>query len=615
MRYGRPVSGIVFLLVLLSSGVLAGQAGRERALGRYDFRHYYTYDELTAFLTDIHNAYPELTTLTSLATSPMGREVRMLVINNPATGAPGEKPGFFANQIHAGEVIAAASGQYTIWHLLSRYGEDAEVTRIVDNLTLYLVPRLDVDGAEAYLTGMPAGTDPDPVDEDSDGSFDEDPPQDLDGDGFIVQMRKVDPLGQWKTSTEDPRILERRMADETAGTFYKTYTEGIDDDGDEEYNEDGFSSRFLSNRNYPGNWQPDVIQRGGGSYPMEESITRAEVDFVSANPHIAIYLQHHCCGRIILRPPTTTSDAEFRFRNDLDVFRVATARALERSGWNLATSVFDWDQAEEAGANRKRSQTYRDKEGNIRNAPTGMYPIPESSDLDFSDPANWDQRDRGYFAWGSSLETMYNLFGIFALADEHWREPDYNWDGLVTEVERLKWNDEEMDGALFVDWHSFEHPTLGAVEIGGWKRTKVSPPEGELVERECEAGNRYTVYLATLAPRVELSVGDVEAIDEQAGLYRVEISVKNIGALRTATEQAEWLRAVEPVRLEVAPSENVEILSGEKRVDLGQINGAAESEKTTYVLRVTDPAAEATVAVSVWSQRAGRDSAVVRIGR
>ena len=157
MHIGRFLIATVFLAVQISTGALFGQ---ERALGRYDFRHYYLYDELTAFMTDIHEVYPELTTLTSLATSQMGREVWMMVINNPETGAPEEKPGFFANQIHAGEVIAAASGQYTIWYLLSRYGEDEEVTRIVDNMSLYLVPRLDVDGAEAYLTGETFGGEP-----------------------------------------------------------------------------------------------------------------------------------------------------------------------------------------------------------------------------------------------------------------------------------------------------------------------------------------------------------------------------------------------------------------------------------------------------------------------
>ncbi len=611
MRHGRFALAMLFLLTPLFTASLRGQ---ERALGKYDFQHYYLYDELTAFMTDVHNAYPELTELTSLATSQMGREVWMLIINNPATGAPEEKPGFFVNQIHAGEVIAAASGQYTIWYLLSRYGEDEEATRIVDNLSLYLVPRLDVDGAEAYLTGEPAGEDPNPVDSDSDGLFDEDPPQDIDGDGFIVQMRKVDPIGDWKISSEDPRIMAPRMADETQGTFYTTYTEGLDDDGDGRYNEDSFSSRFLSNRNYPWNWRPDVQQRGAGSFPMEESITRAEVDFVAANPHIAIYLQHHCCGRIILRPPTTGPDADFRFRNDLEVYQVATARALEQSGWNLATSVYDWDQARRAGANRKGTQAYRDKDGNIRNAPFGMYPIPESNQLDFSDPVNWDQRDRGYFAYGSSLETMYLIFGIFSLADEHWREPDYNWDGMVTELERLRWNDEELDEQIFVDWHAFDHPTLGEVEIGGWKRTKVSPPEGELVERECEAGNRYTLYLATLAPRVALDIGEVEAVDEAAGLYQFDISVENLGALRTATEQGEWLGVVDPVRLEVSPGSGMEILTGETEVDLGHINGMSASDTTSYLVRLADATEPGDLTVSVWSQRAGRDAAVVRIG-
>ena len=95
------------------------------------------------------------------------------------------------------------------------------------------------------------------------------------------------------------------------------------------------------------------------------------------------------------------------------------------------------------------------------------------------------------------------------------------------------------------------------MEIGGWKRSKVSPPEGELVVRECEAGNRYTLYLATLAPRVEIIVGEVEVVDQAAGLYQVDVSVKIVGALRTATEQGEWLRVVKPVRLEVSPSAGV----------------------------------------------------------
>jgi hypothetical protein len=208
---------------------------------------------------------------------------------------------------------------------------------------------------------------------------------------------------------------------------------------------------------------------------------------------------------------------------------------------------------------------------------------------------------------------MYNLFGIYSLADEHWREPDYNGDGLVTEKERLKWNDEEMGGQVFITWHAFKHPTLGDVEIGGWKRAKVSPPEGPLVEKECEAGNNYTLYLASLAPRVRVKAGGVKAIDQKAGLYQVDLSVENLGALRTATEQAEWLKVVKPVVLDVQPDANLEVLSGDVRAELGQVRGNAESRKITYVLRVKDPSKRATLKASVWSQRAGRDAREIPI--
>jgi len=181
--------GIMLVLPLLL-GAGDGKVNQVMALGTYDFFHYYEYAELTNFLKDVHAAFPQLTELQSLCSSQMGRDVWMLVINNPKTGQAEDKPGYFLNQIHSSEVIASMSCAYTIWHLLENYGKDEKVTKMVDNLVWYIVPRLDVDGAEAYLTGKPAGEDPNPVDNDGDGLFDEDPPEDVDGDGFIVQMKE-----------------------------------------------------------------------------------------------------------------------------------------------------------------------------------------------------------------------------------------------------------------------------------------------------------------------------------------------------------------------------------------------------------------------------------------
>jgi len=599
------------ILVMLAAHSPANTAVKNvKALGKYDFTHYFTYDELTAYLQDVHQAYPELTTLTSMCKSPMGRDVWMLIINNPKTGKAEEKPGFFINQIHSSEVIASMSCLYSIWELLEKYGRDGEITRLVDGLSWYFVPRLDVDGAEAYLTGRPAGKDPDPEDSDGDFRFDEDPAEDIDGDGFIVQMRQKDPKGRMKISEKNPRLMVRRAPDETGGAYYKLYSEGLDNDGDGKINEDGFRTRFLSNRNYPGNWQPQEIQGGGGNYPMEESITRAEVDFVAANPHIALYVQHHCCGRVILRPPMTQPDGEFKHQADLELYRIVSARALEHTGWDLATSVFDWN-FPSGTPNTKSNQIYRDKSGRIKNAPPGMYPEEERSswfsEFTFEDSiSDCEDCGQGYYAWGSSLDTMYLLFGIFSMGDEHWNPPDYDKDGRVTEAERLKWNDEELDGKLFVDWHPYDHPTLGQVEIGGWRRRLTSPPEGELIERECEMGHRFVIYLAGQAPRIK--VGKTEVTDKKGGIFQVDITVENTGFLPTATHLGRSLTATEPVLLTIEPGENVEILFGEEKVKLGQIDGHGECEKMTYILRKKDTSKDARLKVDVRSQKAGRDS-------
>jgi len=585
------------------------------ALGSFDFYHYYEYQELTDFLTEVSEAFPALTHLEPLAESQMGRQVWMLTINNPATGKAEDKPGIFINQIHAGEVIASTSNLYTIWYLLDNYGKDEQVTDLIDHNVWYIVPRLDVDGAEAYLTGKAAGEDPNPTDNDGDFLFDEDPPEDVDGDGHIVQMRRIDPMGEWKISGIDARIMIRKAPDEMKGTFYTLYTEGLDNDGDGEVNEDGFSTGFLSNRNYPGNWQPDAVQGGGRLYPMQEGITLAEVEFVASHPNIAIYIQSHCCGRVILRPPTTATDREFPQTQDLRLFQVAAARALEHSGWNLATSVFEW-RYPPGTPDRKSSQVYRGKDGKLKNAPAGMYEEEEDEDPGlYSFQNEWRdyQGDRGYFAWGSSIETMYNMFGIFAFADEHWAHPDYDGNGAISEKERLRWNDEEMDGAMYVDWHPFDHPTLGEVEIGGWIRTRNSPPEGPLVQAESEMGNAYKIYMAGLTPRLTVK-SEVSATNAEAGIYQVDITVENSGFLHTALEQARALEVVDEIILEVAADANLEILFGEKKAKIGHINGNSESETISFVLRKKDPSAEAILTVSAKGQRAlnARAEVVVR---
>ena len=62
---------------------------------------------------------------------------------------------------------------------------------------------------------------------------------DLDGDGFITQMRVKDPTGEWMSVSEEPRLLKKADASKGEKGTYKLYPEGIDNDRDGQYNEDG----------------------------------------------------------------------------------------------------------------------------------------------------------------------------------------------------------------------------------------------------------------------------------------------------------------------------------------------------------------------------------------
>jgi hypothetical protein len=119
-------------------------------------------------------------------------------------------------------------------------------------------------------------------------------------------------------------------------------------------------------------------------------------------------------------------------------------------------------------------------------------------------------------------------------------------------------------------------------------------------------GNAFVIYLAGQAARIEIA--EPEMADKEGGIFQIDIKVNNHGFLPTATQQAVEVNMVEPVLLEVEPNDNVEILLGEKRVKLGQIDGHSESEKTTYVVRVKDSSQQAVLKVFAKSQKAGKDT-------
>ncbi|MBA3533346.1 MAG: carboxypeptidase, partial [Ardenticatenales bacterium] len=172
------------------------------------FDTYYNNEELTERLQWLAEQYPQIMQFSSLGTSHEGRPIPLVVLTNQSTGPDIEKPAFWVDaNIHATELTASAAALYLINKVVREYGQEAKVTRILDEQVLYIIPRLNPDGAGLCLSDKPkyvrSGTRPYPYEEKQEGLHAED----VDGDGRILQMRIEDPAGDWKISEQDPRLM------------------------------------------------------------------------------------------------------------------------------------------------------------------------------------------------------------------------------------------------------------------------------------------------------------------------------------------------------------------------------------------------------------------------
>ncbi len=186
------------------------------------FNHYYNYQEITEALQQLVEAFPNLTELSSIGKSYEGRDVWCITITNFTIGQPDTKPAIYIDgNTHAGEVTGSITALYTAYYLLKNYQHDKRITNLVNRYTFYIIPRVNPDGAELYLTTphmLRSSVRPWP-----DSQVTELPGlhrDDIDGNGFILTMRVRDDLrGEWKISADDSRLLEPRKLDDIEGQF------------------------------------------------------------------------------------------------------------------------------------------------------------------------------------------------------------------------------------------------------------------------------------------------------------------------------------------------------------------------------------------------------------
>ncbi len=505
--------------------------------GEVDFQHYHTYEEATSILRTWEREHPDLVEVYSVGKSLEGREIWQMTLTNKKTGRHTDKPAMFIEGgRHSGEISGIEATLYFANHLITNYGKDPEMTKLVDTKTFYVKPHNNPDGASVYhYTAQTLRSSVRPMDNDGDGLFDEDPGDDLDGDGFIRQMRQY--VGPGKgTHNVDPRDSQGRlMLTVGAGNGeYLITTEGYDNDGDGRVNEDGIGGLDL-HRNYPENWRPQTeetgrgwTQGGAGEYPLSEPETRAVFDFLIRHPHIGVVQSLDTSVPMILRGPSTSKSEESVFPEDLEYLLKFDQKGLEITGYPWAGDTY-WNYS-----NRGRG---------------GAPPNPNAP---------------GSPLFGHGPDFGYLYYGAIWYGNEIWDggrlpEADLDGNGQADDWEKLQWLDKNRPGKNdFQPWTKTTHPTLGAVEVGGWnpKFWSQNPPP-EMMEKWARNEAMFNIYLAQQMAQVKIVSATTKPGAD--GATEVTMVVTNEGALPTALEIAKRVKIVreDSVSIEFAASQTV----------------------------------------------------------
>ncbi|MFN8241348.1 MAG: M14 family zinc carboxypeptidase [Bacteroidales bacterium] len=180
------------------------------------FDRYHTSDVVYEWLRRWTARYPDLLEMYEVGRSYENRPVYQVTLTNKKTGADTEKPAaFFEGGRHSGEVTAVETVMWMLKYFLDNYGKDPVITHIIDTKTIYLRPVNNPDGHNLYLqTAQSNRSTVRPYDNDGDGLLDEDAPEDIDGDGMILQMRwKDEKNGTMIPDPDDPtgRLMKESL--------------------------------------------------------------------------------------------------------------------------------------------------------------------------------------------------------------------------------------------------------------------------------------------------------------------------------------------------------------------------------------------------------------------
>jgi hypothetical protein len=523
----KIVKFVQYVLILFAILAVIPQGGLTQKFAsdppfkvKIDFNRWHDVNELYADMKRLEQAWPKFVKVGLIGKSYEGRDIVAVTINNPDTGPEMSKAAMLIEaNVHGNEIQGGEICLYTVWYLMENYGRLEDITKLVNERVFYIIPTINPDGRQ-YFFDSPGGSARSghvPVDDDNDGLFDEDGPDDLNANGIVEQMRKYVPgKGTHRTSSLDPRMLEPVSFGQT-GDYVQLGQEGLDNDKDGRVNEDDLGG-YDPNRNYPSDWQPPYVQSGAMDFPTQLPETRAEVDFIFAHPNIAGVQSYHNTGGMILRGPGAEAVGEYP-TGDLRAYD-----ELGRNGERILPFyryIVIW---------------------------SGLYTV-HGGFIDFTNDGT------GILSFSNELWSGEQYFTSPVLKEQQ----KYPNSPIAPQKSRLFFDDKLEFGDQFVEWKPFKHPEYGDIEIGGsWKKFTSRVPPRFMNEELCHRNMAFTLYQASELPMIKIGEATAEKIG--GDVYRLMVDISNPKVAPTIMDKAAQNNVVRPDLLTLE-GKNIEVIS------------------------------------------------------
>ena len=587
-----------------------------------DFSRYHSYGALTQALREVVNEHTDLASLVSIGTTLEGRSVWVVEIGAGGQTARNNRPAILISANFEGDYLWGSElALFIVDYLLTHYNTDENVKHQLDTHTFYIVPRVNPDGAERMFASLKTGApiNVKPYDDDNDARIDEDGPDDLNGDGLITFMRQLDAGGAYMIHPDDSTLMKKADPAKGEGGTYRIYWEGLDNDNDDFINEDGPGGINI-NRNFQ--HQYPYYQREAGPHMISENESRALMDYVLSHRNIAAMLTFGEHDNLITAPDRK---GELAAPVILNLEEYAN-QSFEEAG---TVGIF---QDPRLAQRRYRTQSTTDQPA--RSASRGPATTVNLDDLEYFTLASSKYKEMVgitdkpavYKPEGAFFEFGYFQFGVPSFSTPGWGIPSAAADTSSTQmrgrptrpdaengapemldVRLKKWMDAlDVDG--FVDWSSYEHPSLGTVEIGGFKPYITNNPPIGMVDSLGLKHASFALYLSSLCPDVR--VAKTEVTNHGGGIFRIEADIENRGFWPTSLAHGVVSRTVRPtmVQLDVPPES---ILSGDDKTSFFQ-SLAGSGSRTSFQWIISGAAGD-TVDLNVVSQKGGSDTVTLTL--